>query len=99
MEIRSKRVIEDVKRICDICGKKEARKTCSGCKKDLCTDHIVWWEHDPWTGESNGDDPQVVCPSCEEKSLDLSLKAREILRKADGKLEALCDEWRKRCAE
>lgn len=81
-------------RTCDFCMKEKGRiKICVGCGGDVCESCGVWWDKDPWTGDNNGDYPEMACKSCDKKVKYFEEKAIDVRTEEDAKVDKLREEW------
>ena len=84
--------------ICDFCSIESYKiKSCIGCGKDICQSCATFWFYDPWTGEDNGDSPQWVCSSCNEKVFPFAEQVQKIQAEADEKIDILVAQWETEC--
>ena len=83
---------------CDLCGAEGGKvRKCQGCGRDTCEACGVFWWADPWTQTDHGDYPDFVCHACNDQSLDLVERAKEVNRTYEYAIESLENEWLKRC--
>lgn len=83
---------------CDFCQKKLHRyKKCPGCGKDVCPACGTWQDYDPWTGDTTGDYPPLMCDGCIAKLRPFAEQASTIRSEADDKIQLLRSEWQRLC--
>lgn len=84
--------------VCDYCGSSKGgcrgMQTCSVCKKDICQDHLTWWNSDPFIGGDNGDYPPKVCKECDEAVRDVRAECSKISDECYSRIEQIEKAWR-----
>ena len=83
---------------CDFCGKVLSRRhRCPGCLRDICENCGHWWMSNPWTGDDNGDYPDLACGPCHELAMTMSQETLAIQQEADDQIEGILVRWRTMC--
>ena len=98
MKYTSQKTVQQTYCVCDFCDN-NCERQCPGCNRDVCRKCGIWWEIDPWTGDSNGDYWPLACKRCNDKLNVYVNKARFIQEKADRSIEILREKWFTKCAK
>jgi len=99
VEMKVTDTVERVIQICDLCKKKKTKRKCLGCGIDLCDECGVWWGLDPWSQTDNGDYPDLVCPSCNNKAQPFVAEVEVLHKELDMRVEELENRWRSSCVK